>query len=78
MEIKTMEAKIIKILESYITDGYRTERGIYDNDIDDLANELVKLFEIDHRKLLIDYENTVGCMDRGEARKFVDKYLLGK
>ena len=41
-----MKDEILKILESYITDGYRTERGIYDNDIDDVADELVKLFTI--------------------------------
>ena len=41
-----MKDEILKILESYITDGYRTERCIYDNDIDDVADELVKLFTI--------------------------------
>jgi hypothetical protein len=51
-----MKDEILKILESYIKDGYRTERGIYDNDIDDVADELVKLFAIHNVSVSFLYE----------------------
>ena len=41
-----MKDKVIKILEKYVSDGYRNEKGIYECDIDDVADELVKLFAI--------------------------------
>lgn len=41
-----MKDKVIEILEKYVSDGYRNEKGIYECDIDDVADEVVKLFAI--------------------------------
>ena len=40
-----MKSEISQILENHVTNGYRSEKGIYDTDIDDLADELYKYIE---------------------------------
>jgi len=47
-----MKNEISEILENYVTNGYRSEKGIYDTDIDDLADELCKYIEVREQVLI--------------------------
>lgn len=64
-----MKEEILKILDGHV---------IHTHDMEDVAEELTKLFDIYQRRALITYENTVGCMDKSEATRCVDEYLEKK
>ena len=40
-----MKKQIVEILEKYITQGYRSEKGIYDTDIEYVADDICELIE---------------------------------